>query len=555
MIYRGQKSEQVPLNIVGSSTFGRYPKISIEKTYNMFISDQWLVDYAGYKIGIPANLFAAASGGLATTGRGIYSSSVLNKLFVVINSSVYMVTLEFNQVHQHVESETIVFIGSLQTSTGVVYITENNGDQILFSDNHSLYLYKATDMPPTFSIISVDFVPGFITFHDTYFLAAAQGTPNWYRSNSNDGETWDPLAFGSLQTKADNVQAVLRFPSRGNMIYVFGTTVTESWFDVGLPGFLPYQRNNQQNIDYGCLNPATIAYMDQYVVWLAVNEKSGPIIVYSDGGTIKQITSDGIDYLMSNLTAPENSQGFIFRQDGHLLYHINFYTDNLSLFYDFNTQRFFHASDENMNYFIASEVAYFNNQYYFVSKNNGNLYAFDTIFTTYDGQEIPRIRTCKSIRNAAQDYFVANDIGFTIESGNTDYQFQNRGPIYLITQDEKKYITEGDLIYFITEAGDFLITENENNLVSEQIDPEEFAYLIAEQDDIVPITPRVDLAISIDGGEHFSSYVPYILPPIGQRKNRLMWWQAGLANDLTCQFRFWSLGRFVATDGLVTIRG
>ena len=37
------------VNIVGSSTFGRYKKISSEKTYNMFVSDEWLVNTAGYQ--------------------------------------------------------------------------------------------------------------------------------------------------------------------------------------------------------------------------------------------------------------------------------------------------------------------------------------------------------------------------------------------------------------------------------------------------------------------------------------------------------------------------
>ena len=122
-----------------------------------------------------------------------------------------------------------------------------------------------------------------------------------------------------------------------------GSIVTEAWFDTGAQLF-PYQRNNQFNIDYGCLQPATVAYMDEFVVWLAQNEKSGPIIVYSNGGMPQKITTDGIDYLFSTLQNPQDSQAFLYRQDGHLFYHINFYSDNLSLFYDFMTQKFYHAS-------------------------------------------------------------------------------------------------------------------------------------------------------------------------------------------------------------------
>jgi len=55
MFYRMENSKQVPLTVAGSSTFGRYPKISQARTYNMFISAdppsgmEWLVPYAGYE--------------------------------------------------------------------------------------------------------------------------------------------------------------------------------------------------------------------------------------------------------------------------------------------------------------------------------------------------------------------------------------------------------------------------------------------------------------------------------------------------------------------------
>jgi len=33
-----------------------------------------------------------------------------------------------------------------------------------------------------------------------------------------------------------------------------------------------------------------------------------------------------------------------------------------------------------------------------------------------------------------------------------------------------------------------------------------------------------------------------------------MWWQLGIANDFVPQFKFWGLGRFVATDGIANLR-
>ncbi len=598
MINRSQTTHPELLNIVGSSTFGRYPKISIEKTYNMFMSDGWMVPYAGYQLGIPASALGDAS-----VGRAIHTSIKLNKLIGVFGNKVYLIDINFNQRQQKVTSYQAIEIGQLQTSKGVVYIAENNKPQICISDGTSIYIYDPT-VSATVQPVTTSFVPGYIDFHDTYFLCAASAdgfyTPpannTWRLSAQEDGLVWpdNAASIGLLQSKSDNTQAIVRFPSKGNMICVFGNTVTEPWFDVGYQLF-PYQRNTSFNMDYGCLQPATVARIDELVVWLAINESAGPTLMSSDGGIPIPITSDGIDYFLSNMIDPSDSEAFLYRQDGHLFYHINFYTDNVSLFVDFlkdGTHKIYHACDEDGNYFIASEVAFFNNQYYFITKNNGNLYAFDTIFTTYDGEEIPRIRTCKNIRNGQQEYFIANDCGFTIETGNTDYVEQDLGPIYLVTQDlyvnplflitnngfnlvtqdgktliaqqadfndtfvapSKKLITEGGAIFLETEDSKLLLTEDGFNLVSQQTDFNDFFYLIAEQPFIEHTVPRVDMSISIDGGEHFSSYDTVHLPPIGQRKNKLAFWQLGLANDLVCQFRFWGMGRFVVTDGVVNIR-
>lgn len=566
MINRSEQFKQEQLNIVGSSTFGRYPTISIEKTYNMFMSDGWMVPYAGYEIAIPSANFDNG-----TQGRGIHTSVKLNRLIVVVDSNVYLVTINFDQYYAKVINFQTVKIGELQTTTGIVYITENNKPQIAISDGLDIYIYDQTQSP-NFQIatqngtLPIDFLPGYIDFHDTYFLVAAQAdgfyTPpasnTWRLSEQNNGLKFpsDASHIGLLQTKPDNTQAVIRFPGKGNMIFVIGKTVTEPWFDVGYQLF-PYQRNTSYNIDYGCISPNTIAAIDTLVVWLGINEKGGPVVMYSEGGVPKQVTSDGFEYVLSNMQSPEVSQAFIYRQDGHIFYHINFYVDNLSFFVDFlpdGSHKIYHASDENGNYFIASSVAFFNNQYYFISRNNGNLYSFDTIFTTYDGAEIPRTRTCKNIRNIQQEYFVANDCGFTIETGETNYVTRILGDIYLTTEDGKKYITEGAPVFLQTEDNKYYISQDDKNLLSEQNDVDTFYYLISQQPDVVHLTPRVDLSISIDGGDHFSSYDSVELPPIGQRKFKLAWWQLGAANDLVCQFRFYGLGRFVVTDGVVNTR-
>lgn len=584
--------KEVPVNLVGGSTFGRYPKISVEKTLNMMVSDDFLVTFAGYQIAIPkANFF---KGGV---GRGNHTSTNLDRLILVIGSYVYAVNIFFDQNTLMTSDFSVTLLNAnlpLATEVGVVYITENNTPQIAFSDNVNVYIYDPFNTNSTFyiatgdgaspSTVPIKFTPGYIDFHDTYFIVAAANNTN---NNPPSNNTWrlssinpttgfvffDETSLaarsantGIISTKPDTIQAVVRVPSKGNMVFVLGKTVVEPWYNQGLQLF-PYVRSTAYSIDYGCLNPATIATMDEIVVWLAQNEKSGPIIMFSTGGMPEKITTDGIDFLFSQLKDPSDSQGMLVRQDGHLIYIINFYTDNISLFYDFNTKFFFHCSDQNQNTFIANEMAFFNNQYYFLSNKNGNLYAFDTIFTTYEDDdangvpriyEIPRYRTCKSIRSPDQNYRIANDIGFTIESGEIKAQREIGNANLLITQDDFLLVTQNGLTqtgYFITQNNMFLITQDGNAFIFQQ-GFSEFGnnILLQDQFEVIYVNPRVDLSVSYDGGATFSEEFAYELPALGHYKNRLMWWQAGAFNDFTPTFKFWGLGRFVCTNGVLNVR-
>lgn len=534
---RSPNFTQVPLDIVGSTVFGRYPKISIEQTYNMIISDNFLVPYAGHMM--VANIINQAE------GRAIYTSNRYNHMIVVIANNVYSISTNLS----------FQLVGSLTTFEGDVYIDENNTNQIAICDRSHIYIYNYST--GAFSQASIDFVPGYISFQNGRFIAAAfdsgGGTWSWRLSDVGNGLSWpnDSFHVGLLQTKPDKVIGAQRFPGRGNLLYVFGATVTEPWQDVGANLF-PYQRNSSVNIDYGCLNPATIAYNENIIVWLAANEKSGPVIAFSTGGDINRISTDGIDFKFTQLTNPANSYGFLFRQDGHLIYQITFPDDRLTYIYDFNTKKFFTLCDEHMDAHIAKRVAFFNDKYYFVSFIDGNLYQLSTQFTTYNGKEIPRIRVCKNIRLPDASRFAVNNLTFTIEQGTQTNQYLGED---LLTEDGLPILTEngepletdiGVTIYvdepLLDEDGEVLLTEDDRPILA-----------TIEENIPYAIPQEVHLSVSKNGGQSFGTIWSKRLNEPGKYKNRLIYWNLGAANDFVPQFRFWGLGRFVATDGLVSI--
>ncbi len=525
-----QDIEEVPLSIVGGTHYGRYPKISQEATWNMIVSDKFLVPYAGY-----ANVLTLNPN---SPGRGLYSSYRANQMFAVIGTIVYAISPNL----------TYVIVGTLYTNEGDVFIAENNNGEIAITDKSYIYVWNYVlgtfrssnpASPNSFSFPFPGNPPGYISFQNGRLIVACIGSTNWALSGFNDATSWsstNSAQVGSLQTKPDYIQAAVPMPSAGNNLLVFGRNVAELWQDVGAALF-PYQRASTFDVDYGCINPSSIASLNNYIVWIAVNEQSGPVLMVAVGNQTKSISTDGIDFKLGNLTNPTNCTGFLFQQDGHLLYQFTFPDDNLTYAYDFNSELFFSISDENLNYHIARQVVYFNNTYFFVSLNGGNIYQFDTLFGDADYgngvvKELPRIRITPPLRLATQRYFIGKSLGFTIEQGQPN----------IVTE----VVVDGDIYeQLATESGISICTESGNFICTE---------------DIVSQTPiatygtsqaQVYLAISRDGGETFGNFWPHFMNPTGKRKRRFIFQRLGIVNDATFQLRFVGLIRFVCTDGIV----
>jgi len=529
-----------PVKIVGGNLFGRFPKISDEQTFNMVVSDKFLVSYAGYK-----KIKDIVAG--SAQGRAIYSSTRGGFMIAVINNQVLKIQGPLNNI-------IVQFLFNLNTYTGDVFIDENIAAQIAIADGSDLWIYNwstgifQTAILPNNPSTGNPIQPGYVTYHDGYFIVPDLESASWYLSASNDGLNWlwgagGVAVSGAIQTKPDNSVAVIRAPGKGSLIYVFGNNVTELWNDVGR-GLFPYQRNASTSIDYGCLSPSTIAAMSDMVVWLAVNERSGPVIMMANGSSSQPISTDGIEYRLEQLINPADSFAFFYTEAGHVYYQITFADprDNLTLVYDFESGLFSTLTDENLNHYTASRIAYFNDTYYFVSLNDGNLYEQSFKYPYYDYttpsllipnpnppeiRQIPRIRITPPTRLADSSRFVASNLSFTLEQGEDPFYVQDR--IAFITDEQGAPITQEPIAGYIASA-----------LTNEYV--------------LNHYIPRIDYSVSRDGAEAWSNYVSIKMNPQARRNNRVLFNQIGSANDLTHQFRFYSLARVVCTDGVMQTR-
>lgn len=471
----------------------------------MFISEDWLVNFAGFKKTI--QLIAGNS-----PCRGLFRSVRGNLLVAVVGTNVYKI--------DSLLSPNLV--GNLATSTGEVFMDENLNNQICIVDGLNAYIYNydlgASITIQTGGSLGGALIPNYVAFHNTFFLFGnANSTGDgarWYAFRYNSPTTIVEQTEFALSTKPDTAIAVRRLPGQASNVLVLGKTVSEIWTSVG--GLQNYRRNSSVNIDYGCLSVSTIASSDQYTAWLAVNEDNKPVIMVFAGQGIQRISTDGIDYLLASIVRPDKSTALFYRQDGHLFYQLTFFDaqDNLTLVYDFNTQRFFNLCDYNNDYHPARDMVYFNNKLFFSSMKNSCIYESSTDLTTYNENLtpqvsdfdpnlehlIPRYRVCESIKRPDSSRFIANSFVFTMAQGD---------------------------------------------------DPKVTGLSIAASP--MNYRPRIDMSISKDSGTTWSSNVSRLLNPIGKRENIITYNNLGRCNDLTIRLSFIGLGNFVVNNGLVEI--
>ena len=527
-------AEELPINVVGSSKFGIYPKISGEKTYNMFISDGWLINMPGWRQ--IQQIYPTGQ------GRGSFVSIRGGFVILVINATVLRWNSDFS----------VQVIGEMGTSEGEVFIDENLEAQICIVDGTKAYIYN-WQLPPNLTVqtggpIPTDLIPNYVTFQNGYLLignALQTGvSTQWYAYIYATATTISAVTPTSLtlQTKPDYPIAVVRIPGLGNNVLVMGNTVSEIWTAVATTEF--FIRNQSTNIDYGCISVDTIAFSDKYVAWLGANQTNNPSIVVFSGQGFEPISTDGIDDQLSKIKFPAQSTAVMYKQSGHFFYQLTFYNpqDNLTLIYDFETKQFYHGSDQDLNYHPARNIFYFMGRTFFLSLNNATIYEMSQDFNTINEQtpsnvfpedprvnyEQQRLRICEPIRYPNSQPFICNEIILNIRQGNENI---------LVNDCE---------VWMIHEDGRRIFSEDNRQVIPEWGKPDGC--------ESVYFQGRVDLSLSKDGCEIFSNTVSRDMQPLAHRQNIMRWEVGGVSNDLVPKFRFWSLGSMVVNQAVAVVR-
>jgi hypothetical protein len=295
-------------------------------------------------------------------------------------------------------------LGVLSGKIGDVYM-EGDGTNIMVLDvaSGNGYYYNGT----TFVKITSAGFPAAttLTYQDGYFIVSYAN--RFYLSGSYDPSSWDALDYASAEGKADNI---VRVHSMNRDLWLLGEETTEIWFNSGNADF-PFERYQGGFTTIGCIAPKSVCSSDERVFWLDNDLR----VRMGVGIQSEVISTDQIDYQISQLTDHEYARGFYYIQEGHGFYQLTI--GDKTLAYDLTTgiwhTRAIGTKDRRHP---ANCYAYFDGYHLVGHEDNGKILYFDMDNYTADGEYIRAIRAAQAVHSDRKVMFF-NSFELEFEAG------------------------------------------------------------------------------------------------------------------------------------------
>lgn len=258
---------------------------------------------------------------LATCGDGPIrgSESLGSNLYVVSGNAIYSVTPAF----------VATAIGTIGTSAGPVSMIQN-GTQMNVFDGANGYLIQGGVV----TALSLPFSgPVSASYQDGFGLVNELDTDTWWQSNLFDLSTYAPLNFSSADSRPDPIRAV---KSIHREVWLVKENECEIWINAGLPGFA-FQRLEGVYPEVGIVAPFSLAKAGESLIWLSNSSQGQGIVVMTSGYQANRISTHPIEYAIAQVAKTStitDAEAFVYQQEGHSFYILNFPSGNLSLAYD-----------------------------------------------------------------------------------------------------------------------------------------------------------------------------------------------------------------------------
>lgn len=220
--------------------------------------------------------------------------------------------------------------GVLLNDVGEVTFADNGVHLVMANGGRMVYT-NGTDAPAYIADGDAPILVSHVNHIDGYIIANDVGTDDEYVSDLDDALTWDAANFFNAESIPDTIEAV---HVSNSLIYLFGPTTLEIWYNAGLTGGVPFER--QQVVQRGILAPHSVVRANNTFYW--INEERR--FVFLNGG-VAQSVSIPFDRVLHDMNKVSDCIGSLVAVDGHYFIMLNFVDSDTTLVYDIGLDQWY----------------------------------------------------------------------------------------------------------------------------------------------------------------------------------------------------------------------
>lgn len=366
-------------------------------------------------------------------------------------------------------------IGMIGTTTGDVSMADD-GTNLVLVDGAKGYVYNMLVPAGLNAIVDGNFTaaPKTVTWQSTYFIVNS-GTTNQFQLSLNaTPATWPAVNIGFAESGAGSLQAVMADHS---VLYVLGDVYTEPWQNAGTAD-LPYAVIPGSAQEFGLASAWSLCKFDNSLAGLFKNKMGESNISRMAGFRLQQISSLELDSIINDrsiYTTISDATAYGYMLGGHPMYQINFPTVGKSWEFDGASQVWGERQATDGTRYWGNKFAVLQDRKLLSDYRNGNIYEISPTTYTDNGSFLPMEVWSKRIWN------------------------------------EDKYIGISEI----------------------QIDVQAGVGLVSGQG----VNPQLDLQVSKDGGNTFTSVGYASVGALGAFTKRVIWRNLGAARDWVLKLR------------------
>lgn len=237
------------------------------------------------------------------------------------------------------------------------------------------------------SITDLDFFPSSsVSVLDERFWLARDNTNEFFGSDLSNGNSYNPLTFGSADESADNVVAVV---AKKSALWVLGSE-TSQYFQSFNDVTFPLRAVKGGTKEWGILAKDTLAEVNDFFAFLASDRtvrmvQGTQLVEISDLDFQLKIKGNGTAQF-PGFSVVDDAYGFFVNGPVHSTYYITFPTEGYTWGYDVKTGMTHRRESEGLDYWRVSSAVKFGTKIICGDNITGQLWVLDQANKTENGE-------------------------------------------------------------------------------------------------------------------------------------------------------------------------